>query len=239
LNCSILDGWWDEGYNGTNGFAIGGGEERDSNSEIDQLEAELLYDLLENQLIPMFYDRGISRVPTKWVEMMKNSIKTITPQFSSQRMVKDYARNYYFKALENGEKLRQNNAGAVAEYNQWRNLLYSEWNKIAISNIEINNDHDAWLGKIIGVNANIFLGKLKPEDVSVQIYYGTIDPHSNEIIQSQSVDMTITHKDNEYYHYEGTYVCDTVGKQGFTIRVLPKHSMMLRPTDLYICKWAD
>lgn len=238
LNCSILDGWWDEAFDGTNGFAIGGGEERESNPELDQLEAELLYDLLENQVIPLFYERGTSRVPIKWVEMMKNSIKSITPMFSTQRMVKDYSSNYYFKALENGEKLRLNSAHEVAEYNQWRNYIYSQWDSIVIESIEIQNEHDAWLGEEIKVTAEIYLGNIKHEDVSVQIYYGPIDPHSNVISNSQISEM-IVHKSNENNTvYEGSYICNTVGKHGFTIRVLPNHQMMIRPSDLYICKWA-
>jgi starch phosphorylase len=239
LNCSILDGWWDEAYDGTNGFAIGSGEERDGNQESDQLESELLYDLLENQLIPMFYDRGTSRVPSKWVDMMKSSMKTITPQFSTQRMVKDYAVNYYFKALENGEKLRQNGAHDIQEYNNWRNFIYSEWSKIEIASIDVLNDGEAWLGKVMEINSKINLGGLQPNDVTVQIYFGIIDPHSNEITNSEFSDMQLKNREGYYCLYSGTYTCDTVGKQGFTIRVLPKNKMMIKPTDLYICKWAN
>lgn len=239
LNCSILDGWWEEGYDGTNGFAIGSGEEREHNQEIDQLEAELLYDLLENQLIPMFYERGVSRVPIKWVEMMKNSIRTITPQFSSHRMVKDYAKSYYFKALENGENLRQNSAAEVVAFSEWRNFVTEEWNKISIEKVEIINDHDAWLGKNIEVNAEIYLGKLNPSDVLVQIYYGTVDPHTNEIVNSKSTALEMTNQAGNSFIYEGEYICDTVGKQGFTVRVFPNHKLMISSPDLYLCKWAN
>jgi len=239
LNCSILDGWWDEAFDGTNGFAIGGREERQPSTDNDVLEAELLYDLLEKQLIPIFYERGINRVPIKWVQMMKNSMRTIAPQFSTHRMVKDYANKFYFKALENGWNLRQNNAKEVSDYNHWRNFLYNEWNSIHIFNITTNNEHDAWLGKVIQINADLTIGNLTPIDIEVQIYYGTIDPHTNEIINAKTELMQFEDNNNGPLHYSGSYVCDTVGKQGFTIRVVPKHNMMLRTSDLYLCKWAD
>ncbi len=95
LNFSILDGWWIEGYNGTNGFSIGDLRDFDSDAEIDRVEAESLYATLENEVIPTFYDRGISGLPNAWIERMKNSIATLTPQFSSDRMVKDYVEKMY------------------------------------------------------------------------------------------------------------------------------------------------
>jgi starch phosphorylase len=94
LNFSILDGWWIEGYNGKNGFAIGG-TDVESEAEMDAEDGESLYDTLENKLIPAFYSRGSDGLPSEWITMMKNSIATLTPQFSSDRMVRDYLDRIY------------------------------------------------------------------------------------------------------------------------------------------------
>ena len=96
LNCSVMDGWWREAYNGRNGFAIG--EDRDSQvsvEEQDRIDAQNLYDVIENKVIPTFYDRDASGIPTKWIKMIKESIKTIAPVYNTSRMVKEYVDKYY------------------------------------------------------------------------------------------------------------------------------------------------
>ena len=94
LNFSILDGWWIEGFNGKNGFGIGG-TEVDPDEQMDAEDAESLYSTLENKLIPAFYSKEPDGLPTEWISMMKNSIATLTPQFSSDRMVRDYLDRIY------------------------------------------------------------------------------------------------------------------------------------------------
>ena len=238
INFSILDGWWDEGYNGTNGFPIGRGEQFNPSPEIDQLQADLLYDTLENQIIPLFYERGETRVPGKWVELMKNSIKTITPQFSSHRMVKEYAKKYYLNACKMNKTLQENNAKNAVDYYHWQARVAQEWDKIIISNIQLLNDHEAWIGKPIEVACEIELGSLTPDDVLVQVYYGPIDAYSEEISKANCKDLNLIEKLDNKYNYEGAYSCLTTGKQGFTIRVIPNHKFMSSATDMYLCKWV-
>jgi starch phosphorylase len=95
LNLSILDGWWLEGYDGSNGFAIGNGDEHGDVSVIDAADAQSLYRVLEEEVVPLYYDRESTGLPRKWVAMMKNAIKTLAPQYNSDRMVEDYARKIY------------------------------------------------------------------------------------------------------------------------------------------------
>lgn len=238
INFSILDGWWDEGYNGSNGFPIGRGEEFQPSPEIDQMQADLLYDTLENQIIPLFYDREKTRVPSKWVELMKNSIKSITPQFSCHRMVKEYAQKYYLTACSLNKTFKEQNAKNAIDFYNWQEKVKSEWRNIKISNIELINDHEAWIGKPIEVTCDIELGALSPEDVLVQVFYGAIDPHTEEIKGVNYKNLNLIEKEDNKYRYEGSYSCSTTGKQGFTIRVIPNHQLLTRITDLYLCKWA-
>jgi starch phosphorylase len=100
LNFSVLDGWWIEGFNGENGFAIGDLQEYGSDEEADTAEAESLFHTLENELIPAFYSHGEQGIPDKWVRRMKNAIATLTPQFSSDRMVRDYIQKVYTARAE-------------------------------------------------------------------------------------------------------------------------------------------
>jgi starch phosphorylase len=100
LNFSVLDGWWREAYNGRNGWSIGEDKQSESSDAQDQADAADLYNTLENEIIPLFYDRDINTIPVGWVERMKESIKTVTPQFSTRRMVKEYVDRLYSMALE-------------------------------------------------------------------------------------------------------------------------------------------
>jgi starch phosphorylase len=95
LNLSVLDGWWLEGYDGTNGFAIGNDVARVAEAEVDASDAESLYRVLEQQVVPLYYERGSAGLPHKWISMMKSSIATLVPEFNSDRMVEEYARRIY------------------------------------------------------------------------------------------------------------------------------------------------
>ena len=238
INFSILDGWWDEAYDGTNGFPIGRGEQYQHSPEIDKLQSDMIYDTLENQIIPLFYDRGEMRVPGKWVELMKNSIKTITPKFSAHRMVKEYAQKYYLNACSMNKLLQESNAQNAVQYYQWQEKVKKEWGKIKISNIILKNDHEAWIGKPIELSCTVELGNLSPDDVLVQVYFGAIDPHSEEITDVDSKNLNLIEKSDNKYIYEGSYSCLATGKQGLTIRVIPNHKFMSKASDLYLCKWA-
>lgn len=100
LNFSVLDGWWREGYNGSNGWAIGNDTDYDNPELQDQMDAESLYDILENEIIPLYYDRSSGNLPKEWILRMKESIRTLAPEFSMRRMVKDYASDLYFPLMD-------------------------------------------------------------------------------------------------------------------------------------------
>ncbi|OQY32665.1 MAG: hypothetical protein B6243_07225, partial [Anaerolineaceae bacterium 4572_5.2] len=100
LNFSVLDGWWREGYNGHNGWAIGDETDYENHDLQDQMDAESLYNTLENEIIPLYYDRSSGNLPVEWIARMKESIRTLAPQFSMRRMIKDYANDLYFPLID-------------------------------------------------------------------------------------------------------------------------------------------
>ncbi|MDD3124456.1 MAG: alpha-glucan family phosphorylase [Candidatus Kapabacteria bacterium] len=138
LNCSILDGWWDEAYNGENGFAIGNGEEYDNPQEQDIIEAGALYDTLENAIVETFYDREDFRgLPERWIKMMKNAIKTIAPEFSTARMIKDYTEMFYLNAGENYAMMTAENGALAREIMQWKNTIAEKFPHAKITKVEM------------------------------------------------------------------------------------------------------
>jgi len=152
--------------------------------------------------------------------------------------VKEYAKKYYLTACSLNKTLKEKNAKNAIEFFNWQEKVKSEWRNIKISNIELINDHEAWIGKPIEVSCDIELGVLSPEDVLVQVFYGAIDPHTEEIKGVNYKNLNLIEKEGDKYRYEGSYSCSTTGKQGFTIRVIPNHQLLTRITDLYLCKWA-
>ncbi len=238
LNLSILDGWWDESFDGSNGFAIGQGEEYANHEEQDIIEAGSLYELLEQVIVPMFYNRSTKgKIPEKWVGFMKNSIKTIAGRFSTTRMLKEYTNKFYLPALSAYKIMTDSNAAKATELKFWKEKVRSEWNNVEVTDIGINDSGEAFIGKPINVSATVKLGNLTPSDVVVQVYYGSVHP-DGELINTQYTPLSLKNSDGQNHHYEGSYICPDTGEQGFTIRILPKHPMMVNNSDLYSCAWA-
>lgn len=238
VNLSILDGWWDEAFNGSNGFAIGHGEKYSNWEEQEIIESNSLYDILEQEIIPMYYERSkISRIPERWVEIMKNSIKTIASNFSSIRMVKEYTLKFYIPALNNFFRLTTDNAKIAKEFKNWKDFIRSNWNQVQILEVDYKDEGEVYVGKPIKVTTKINLGKLQPKDVEVHVYYGTLNPQG-EIYNTNWNILDLKEMNGEICTYEGTYFCHGTGQQGFTIRVLPKHPLLINPQDLF-CLWAN
>ena len=237
LNLSILDGWWDEGYDGTNGFAIGFGEEHDNTPENEMVESEMIYDLLETAIIPTFYRRTANRVPEEWVAYMKNTIETNAGRFSTHRMVKEYTELFYIPALEQYRKLSANNAELSRQLQVWKERVRSEWQNVEILTVNYEDTKDYYVGKRIPVSAIVSLGNLSPSDVVVQVYYGNVN-HRGELDSAVYEPLNYEKSDGHFHHFQGSYLCPDTGIQGFTIRVLPKHDQLVDQSELYMCQWA-
>ncbi len=238
LNLSILDGWWDEAYNSKNGFAIGDREERENNEETALIESDIIYNLLENTIKPLFYDRSLSRVPDKWAELMKNAIKTIAGRFSTHRMVKDYATHFYIPALDRYQQLTENDAVNAKQLKVWKEKVRASWKDVEVIDTAMKDQTmQANVGKEIGVTATVSLGNLEPKDVVVQIYHGGVN-HHGDLVETKVSHLSLVRSENNYHLYEGAYVCSETGMQGYTIRILPAHGLMEDPAELYLCHWA-
>lgn len=223
LNLSVLDGWWCEGYNGKNGWIIGSGEEYTDNEYQDEVESKALYDILEKDLIPLFFQRGNDGLPREWIKTMKASMQTICPSFNTNRMIEEYTRKFYQVVDRLNEKYRENNFGYAKKIAQWKKYLYKNWSSVKIISIEDKLSNDLNLGNSFNVKAKIKLGPINPNDVSVQIYRGYLDSKKrmNTTVVSQ---MKLTGNVSEgTYSYEGSVVGDRVGHCGYALRILPNY----------------
>jgi len=172
LNCSILDGWWAEGYDASLGWAIGSGEYYEDEEEQDEIESKLLYELLEREIIPRFFDRGRDGLPREWIGMMKSSMRELGPQFASHRMLMEYTDQFYVPALENARRVRQHDYKGSKALAAYLAKLNANWSDIAVVTAPAIPDRPLQVGESLELAAEVKLGELGAEDVSVEVFYG-------------------------------------------------------------------
>ncbi len=205
LNCSILDGWWDEAYNPEVGWAIGHGEQYADERLQDDVESKELYDLLERDIIPLFYQRGRDGLPREWIKRMKDCMRQIGPSMSCHRMLMDYSNNFYFPALKNYRKLIKDDYADAKSLAAYFGKLRDSWDSLKIAKIEANTKPVMQRGDSLNVTAHIELGKMSPDELLVELYYGAVSNQSNEITNAHKVEMKwVGSKDGlNQYHVRG------------------------------------
>ncbi|MCX7983820.1 MAG: alpha-glucan family phosphorylase [Bacteroidetes bacterium] len=238
LNVSILDGWWDEAYNPDVGWAIGRGEEYSDIEYQNEVESNALYDLLEKEIIPLFYTRSTDDLPRGWIAKMKSSMRAIGPVFNTSRMVRDYTEQLYLPAAHRAHELASNNFERVRKLATWKQKLANEWNNIKIEQMIIDSDANLKVGDFCPVRVFINLGNVSPTDVQVQIYYGPMDA-AGTISNPHTVTITNTKKVNDsLYEFSGKITLVKSGRIGYTVRILPNHQDLINPFHDGLIKWG-
>ena len=235
-NCSILDGWWAEGYNGKNGWAIG--EEREYHDAEVQAEADSLslYQLLEEEIVPTYYDRGADGIPHHWIATMKEAIRTCAPQFSMRRMVKEYTTRYYVPAIQLGKQIEQNMYAKARVLADWKEKIKVGWPGLALY-VEGQHDGQLSLGEEINVRAWVRADKLQPGDFSVEVVYG--EANDDVIIPEHVLPMEYIKKEQDgSFRYEARLKPTESGSIGYGVRVLPSHPALGGKHDMGLIRWG-
>lgn len=239
LNISIPDGWWCEAeYLGHNGWSIGRGESYDSIEEQDKVESQALYDLLEHEVVPMFYDRGRDGIPREWVQRTKSAIQTIVPVFNTYRMVQEYTDRCYIPCSKQREALMANDRKRALALAAWKQKVREAWNQVQVLEMENEDGIKVPVGEKLKVYAKVQLGDLSNEDVVVEVFYGELNPHG-ELAVGNSEAMQFRKQDEEgNCLYEGAIPCEKTGQQGYTIRVIPSHPDLAGKHETGLIAWA-
>jgi len=241
LNCSILDGWWAEGYQPTVGWAIGAGEEYPEYEwdQQDFVESQALYEILENDIVPTFYERGRDNVPREWITKVKNGLKTLAPYFNTHRMVQEYTDQMYMPCYDRARSLTGENIEDGLEFAAWRNRLYEAWKGVYVRDVRAS-EKTLRVGTELGVTALVTLGQLKPEDVQVELYYGQLGPRGDISNDGQAVLMELTSPEpvDGAYTFSTRVSYSNSGQRGLSVRVLPRHESLPSPFQLRIVRWA-
>jgi len=239
LNLSILDGWWDEAYAPQLGWAIGRGEAYTDPNYQDQVEAEALYDLLERDVVPMFYDRGRDNLPRRWIDRMKASIAALSHFFNTNRMVAEYTDRFYMPTVKRQEALTANQMARAKALAAWKLRVYANWGQIRVEKIQSDLPDEIKVGDTVKAQAQVYLGALTPEDVCVELFIGLVDPNG-EIVKGHAVTMQVVKELKQgQYLFEASASCDMSGLHGYTVRVLPDHPDLVTHFLPGFIKWAE
>ena len=231
LNCSILDGWWDEMFDGENGWAISSAESEPNEEHRDAIEANSLYEILEHQVVPLFYERFEGRVPRRWVRRIKANFRSLGPQVVASRMVRDYVTELYEPAAARTSVLCADGNGRARTLAAWKQKVRSAWPGVRVGTIE-SDATVADLGTERAVEATVFLGSLTPGDVAVELVHGPVGPNG-ELHEPSRVTMDLAGSSaDDGHHYRGSFTCNTAGRYGFAVRVVPNHADLGNPADL-------
>ncbi|WP_323794259.1 alpha-glucan family phosphorylase, partial [Nocardioides sp.] len=238
LNLSILDGWWDEWYDGDNGWAIPSADGVDDTDKRDDLEAAALYDQLEREVTPRFYDVDADGVPTRWVEMLRHTLKSLGPKVLATRMVRDYTKQLYAPATETARALNSDFAGA-RELAAWKKKVRAGWPEVKVEHVESSGVGDApEVGSELTVRAFVALGDLSPHDVRVQLVHGRA--HSDDsLTETVAFDLTISESyDGGRFRFDGRLSLARSGAFGYTVRILPSNDLLASPAELGVVAFA-
>jgi starch phosphorylase len=238
LNLSILDGWWDEAYQPGLGWAIGSGEEYADQEYQDRIEAGSLYELLERDVVPLFYDCSGDGLPRGWIAMMKRSMQALCPVFNTNRMVQQYVETAYLPAREQRLRLEDAACKRARALARWRGKVRKAWPSVRILAVDADRTEGLRVGESVTVTARIAAERLAPGDLCVQIYAGRLDDHQ-EIGGAAILPMRLreTAADGTLV-FTGEIACAESGLRGFTVRIVPCHEDLVRPHDTGLITWA-
>lgn len=263
LNLSTLDGWWDEAWSDfrmrvsdcgtrqlpsalhipqseiTIGWAIGHGETYDDPNYQDQVEAAALYELLEQDVVPTFYDRGSDGLPRRWIARMKASISSLCPFFNTHRMVREYTERFYLPAAARCRQFAADDMACARSLAAWKARVQANWAQVNIEAVEDLSPPVLKVGSQVHVRARVHLGSLGPDDVRVELYLGRVNA-GGEIVEASATPMQPAGKDGDgTYLFEASAVpCPRSGLHGFTVRVLPYHPDLVTPFLPGLIVWA-
>ena len=238
LNLSILDGWWDEMYDGRNGWAIPTADGVDDPERRDAIEAEGLYNLIENTVAPRFYDRDENGIPRNWMEMVRHTLATLGPRVQAQRMVSEYVENLYTPIAASSRVLNSAGHQAARDLAAYKARVRSSWNQVAVKHVGSKVGDVAIVGDSASFFADVQLGNLRPEDVEVQLLLGRVTS-SDDLSGFEVLAMQAERSENGVVSYRIETRLNNAGPLGYQVRVVPSHPLMAGYTELGLVTNAE
>ncbi len=233
LNLSILDGWWAEGFDGENGWAIPSADAAGDAAERDRLEAASLYDLIEHQIAPRFYERDDAGVPHRWLRVVRHSLAGLSGFLSADRMVAEYVERLYVPAAHAARAVTADGLQPARDLAEWKARVRAAWPAVSVLHVESGGvDAVPQVGESLRIRARVALAGLAPSDVAVEIVAGRVG-ESDAITDARHQVLEVEQvADDGSTVYAGTVELDRPGGFGYTVRVTPTHPLLASPAEL-------
>jgi starch phosphorylase len=232
LNLSILDGWWDEFYDGDNGWAIPSADSAADGAERDALEATALYDLIEHQIAPRFYDRGGDGLPERWLASIRHTLATLSPQLSADRMVTEYVQRLYRPAAASAHALAAHEYAAARTLAEWKQRVTAAWPRVSVQHVESTGlEAPPQVGDALRVTARVGLDGLQVGDVAVEAVYGRSGA-DDTLTDVRRVPLAPDGESGGVRTFTGVVPLEASGPFGYTVRVVPYHELLSSPAEL-------
>jgi glycogen phosphorylase len=237
LNLSIPDGWWDEMFDGENGWAISSADDEEDLARRDRVEADSLFALLEEQVVPLFYERTGGPVPRRWLARVKHMLATLGPQVTATRMVRDYVQELYEPTAARADAFAAGSHARAKELAGWKRRVGEAWKGVHIDGIDTDQDVTD-LGNERKVSVQVALGDLSPGDVEVQLLHGPVGQH-DELADATVAPLSLDGDGpNGHHRFTGTFTCERPGRYGVTVRVVPAHADLVHPVEMGCVAWG-
>jgi glycogen phosphorylase/synthase len=236
INCSILDGWWDESYNSLNGWAIGSGENFENPTTQNRIDSNNLYTLLEEKIIPTFYNRNNQNLPEQWIKMMKNSMKSVIPHFNTHRMLKNYVTDMYEPTAAITKTLGEKNCKNARELAEWKKKIPLRFSALKIQDVRVDGLHGdvIKLDTPLNVSVRIQSSQIPPDELIVELI--TINETKEGKIKCTP--MKLIKKDGDILYYQGSYKSEKTGTCQYGIRVLPCYPSLCAKYEPGLVYWS-
>ncbi len=229
LNLSILDGWWDEWFDGSNGWAIPSADGVEDTDRRDDIEAHALYDLVESEVAARFYDVDGDGLPTRWLEMMRHTLRSLGPKVLADRMLHDYVRELYVPTVAAARAL--SDVDMASDLARWKQRVRASWPDVSVDYAEAEGISDSpEVGSVLPVEAWVELGQLSVDDVDVQVVHGRVDD-DDTLTEGSVTSLDADGTEGGRHRFAGQVVLDRTGPFGWTVRVLPRHDLLATPAE--------
>lgn len=233
LNLSIMDGWWDEWFDGENGWAIPTADGVTDEDRRDDLEAAALYDLIENSVAPTFYDRDEAGMPRRWIHLVRHTLRTLGPKVLASRMVRDYVDQLYVPAASAAHRAAADDFVFGRDLARWKGFIREHWERVAVEHVDVSiSGGSPSLGSTVPIRAYVHLGDLSPEDVLVQAVSGRVN--GDDDITEIKLDELVAAEGYEAgrWRFDGVLNLERTGAVGYTVRILPRHEGLASIADM-------
>jgi starch phosphorylase len=236
LNLSVLDGWWEEGYDGTNGWAIKPASALLDEARRDQEESRTLYEILQDKVIPLYYEGGDMGYPPGWVEMAKSSIATLLPRFNSIRMLQEYAEKFYAPAARQWQRYCADGFEAARDLAAWKARVREAWDHVSVRRVD-DSPHRVPYGTALVLEVAVDLGGLSPEDIAVEVLLGRPGVWYGEQLRSYRMSDAGNGTDG-LRRYTLNVTPDLCGKLEYRVRAYPTHDLLTHRFEMGLMKWV-